>query len=388
MEPSPRTGAKRTHRRRPVGRQQRKRNGALAVAVILLATGGLTVFAGSNVLCVAATTGVGFCTSTAGAAATAGGGGGSGGSGTAPPAPGLPAPSPESLPWSPGPSNRLNLSARPGSDPGLGPAPDPIPPPPRRSAPGLPLVFVPTSINDSVLAALDGPLRTFLRSGDTIMLSSGADANRSPADVGYLNGRLSILTSELPSGLIYEARTGGLANVESIVSGLSSGFSAVVYDYEPGFESEFSLNFTSTLTNFIVFAQECHLAGFQAVGYPFSLPLWGKNFQQYNWDYGTLLASSGVDGIQLQDQGAIHTGMTVWNRSISDLSSQYHQYRIPADDMSLQLTLANGTPNQINVSAAYDAYADAVSRGVGQIILFWNLGCLPELVHFLRMIRA
>jgi hypothetical protein len=250
------------------------------------------------------------------------------------------------------------------------------------------LVIVPESNNDSTLAALAGPVRPYLRSGDAVMLSSGADVNQSPASAKYLNGRLSLLAPQLPSWIVYEARTGGLANVESLVGGLSSSFQAIVYDYEPGFESEFTRNFTGTLTNFALFAHACHAGGFQAVGYPIGIPLWGERYEQYNWNYGTLLASTGVDGLQIQDQGAAHSSLNAWNRSLTTLADQYNGYLLPANDMSLQLTLADGTPNQVNESVAFAAYSEAAARGVGQLILFWNLASLGALLQLLHEIRG
>lgn len=377
MEPRPKHPPSPEGRRR-TERARRHRNGVVAVVLVLIATTSLTVFAGSNVLCGTASGGVGFCsTAHPGATAT--------GPGSSLPHSSPPARSP--APWAPGPSSALAPEAASNSTPPLGPSPAPLPPP-RTPSTVVPLVLVPEDINDSTLAALATSVRPYLRSGDTIMLSSGANANGSSANPWYLNSQLLLLQPQLPKGIVYEARTGGLANVQTLVGSLSPSFRSVVYDYEPGFEPEFSVNFTTTMSNFIQFAQMCHLAGFGAVGYPYSLPLWGAHYSQDGWNYGSLLATSGIDQLQIQDQGALHTGMNIWNRSISTLSTQYGGFGLPASDISVQVSLASGVPNQVNVSTAYLAYENAVARGAGQVVLFWNLSSLPSLLDLLDLVRG
>jgi|HubBroStandDraft_1064217.scaffolds.fasta_scaffold19555_2 hypothetical protein len=362
-------------------RTRRHRNGVIAVLVILIASGSVTVFAGSNVLCGTATGGVGFCDLSHPSPAASR-------SGIPPAAPTDPAGSARFTPWRPGPSSLLDPPLLQSSLPPLGGslAPPPIPPPHTPTA-GPPLIFLPESSNDSTLSEFATAARSYLRTGDTIVLSSGADSNDTAANPNYLNSQLAFVQPQLPSGLIYEARTGGLANVALLAGGISSTFQGIVYDYEPNYEPEFNLNFTSTMANFDAFAQTCHLAGFQAIGYPYSLPLWGWHYQQYDWNYGTLLATTGVDQLEVQDQGAVHTAMGVWNRSISTLATQYGDYGIPASQISVQVSLAYGVPNQVNVSTAYAAYENAVARGVGQIELFWNLSSFPALLQLLQLIR-
>jgi hypothetical protein len=380
--PRKRNGPRRSERAR------RRRNGALAVAVILIATGALTVFAGSNVLCTTAATGVGFCPSPTTPNAA------SGAPSPVPP-PGVspaPPPSPSPRTWTPGPSSLLAPNPGPGAAPSWGdnasPAPSP-PPPPKPPADALPLVFIPDGINDTMLGDIASAVEPYMKTGDTVVLTDGADDGATGASASYLNNQLAYLRPQLPKGITYEARTGGLANVKALVrGGLSSHFSSVLYDYEPGFESEFTTNFTSTLANFVLFAGDCHAAGFQAVGYPYGLPLWDLRDQNLNWNYGTLLASSGIDGLQIQDQGSAHVSLNDWNRSIGFLTAQYAAYGIPAADMSLQLTVATGLSNSISVASAYAAYEAAMSRGVGEIMLFWNLSGFSNLMALLHLIRG
>ncbi len=221
------------------------------------------------------------------------------------------------------------------------------------------------------------------------MLSSGAGSNGSVPNVYVLNVKLAELQSVLPRGINYEVRTGGVANARTIVAGASSNFEAVVYDYEPSFESEFSLNFTSTLRNFAIFSQICHAGGFKAVGYPFSVPVYSASYRAlYGWNYGELAATTGVDSLQIQLQGAAHVGSSTWNSSIQTLISQYAEYGLPPSALSVQLTLAAGDPNNISVSVAYSDYEYATEHGVGQVVLWWDGASTTSMLSLLALIRG
>ncbi|HTW40389.1 MAG TPA: hypothetical protein VMF04_06020 [Thermoplasmata archaeon] len=249
-----------------------------------------------------------------------------------------------------------------------------------------PLVIAPQSINASSISAISERFAPYLISNDTIMLSSGL--NNSTPNVSYLNSRLADLAPSLPSGIHFEARTAGLSNVHDLVTGgLSSSFEGVIYDYEPGFEPEFTLNFSTTLSNFASFAHSCHAAGFAAYGYPTSQPLWVGADRSYNWNYGALLATTGLDALQIQLQGAAHASTTTWTSAIESLVTEYAGYGIPPSAISVQLTLASGDPNDISVSTAYTDYEIALAHGVGQVVLWWNSASVGPMLQLLGMIR-
>jgi hypothetical protein len=259
------------------------------------------------------------------------------------------------------------------------------PPPPLNSTP---LVIAPQGLNSASINAIANQFAPYLIPNDTIMLSSGAPQNNSTPNISDLNQRLSELVPSLPAGIHFEARTAGLSSVNSLVTGgLSPSFEGVVYDYEPGFEPEFTLNFSATLANFATFAQSCHHAGFAAYGYPTSLPLWLSSYRPYGWNYGELAATTGVNALQVQLQGAAHSSLTTWETALEDLVGQYAGYGLPASAISVQLTLAVGDPNNITVSAAYAAYQFAVAHGVGQIVLWWNTNAIDPMLQLLGMIR-
>jgi hypothetical protein len=275
-----------------------------------------------------------------------------------------------------------------------GKAPQTLPPcagqdaSPFPTVPSVSLVIAPEGIDDQLLNVIDSSFRPYLATGDVIMLSSGAGSNNSTVDPHELNSWVGQLKPNLPSGIGYEARTGGLANVRNLSSGLSSSFEAVVYDYEPNFETEFSLNFSITLQNFESFSSICHTAGFRAFGYPTGQPIDNSQDRTYGWNYGELNADTGVQGLQIQLQGAAHDSEKAWNNSIQTLIGQYAGYGLAASSLSVQLTLAQGDPNNISVTTAYADYEYAIDHGVGQIILWWNLASEGDMMSMLNMIRG
>jgi len=239
-----------------------------------------------------------------------------------------------------------------------------------------------------MIDAMETTFLPYLLPGDTIMLSSGAGSGGSAANVAALDSWLSKLQPHLPAGVAFEARTSGLANVQTIASGVGSAFEGIVYDYEPGFEPEFSLNFTTTLHEFENFSRICHAEGFKAFGYPFSAPLWSAGDREYGWNFGELAATTGVDSLQIQLQGAAHESTKIWNSSIQTLIAQYAAYGLPASAISVQLTLAAGDPNNISVGAAYADYEYAIGQGVRQVVLWWNSASIDSVESLLALIRG
>jgi hypothetical protein len=252
----------------------------------------------------------------------------------------------------------------------------------------VPLVIAPESLDSGMIAVMQDQLATCLRAGDTIMLSSGAGSSDQVASAGQLESWLATLGPSLPSGVNFEARTSGLTNVQGLSTSLSHAFDGIIYDYEPGFEPEFSTNFTTTMENFQNFSRFAHAGGFKAFAYPYSQPLWGSSFANDRWNYGELDATTGIDSDQIQLQGAAHQSATTWDNAIQALVTEYHAYGLPASAISVQLTVAQGDPNDISVSAAYADYQYAVQSGVGQVILWWDSGSVNAFLTLLTMIRG
>jgi hypothetical protein len=264
----------------------------------------------------------------------------------------------------------------------------PGPASPRPPPPGVvPIVWAPQFVGGSPLSLLQGPLLPYIYSGDSVMLSSGASVNQTPPDDSQLNHYLSELEPVLPAGVIYEARTGGTSNVAALAAGVSHSFTSLVYDYEPGFEPEFTYNFSKTMVAFENFSRIAHDAGFGAIGYPFSAPAWHANASSYGWNFGQLDARSGVDSLQVQLQGAAHQGESTWQLGVQALLAQYADYGLPPSALSVQITIAEGDPNNVSVADAYADYQYATEQGVGQIVLWFNSGTLQDVLQFLQDIR-
>jgi hypothetical protein len=266
--------------------------------------------------------------------------------------------------------------------PGVGPSG------PSPSGPLVPLVIAPQSLNDTMVSFMEGSLAQHLRSADTIMLSSGASDTGTAANPDQLATWQAELGPRLPAGVSFEARTSGLVNVERLSGNLSHAFRGIVYDYEPGFEPEFSTNFTAAQQAFQNFSRIAHAGGFRAFGYPYSAPLWSSAYQDDRWNYGTLYATTGIDADQIQLQGAAHQSGTIWQSAIQSLVAEYRAYGFPPSAISVQLTLAAGDPNNISVDAAASDYEYAVANGVGQVILWWNAASEGALLSLLGMIRG
>jgi hypothetical protein len=251
-----------------------------------------------------------------------------------------------------------------------------------------PIVFAPQATSPASVSTLENSFAPYMTANDTVMLSSGAPDPNDPPNVGLLNSDLAQLESSLPAGIHFEARTAGLSNVGWLVSnGISHGFDGLIYDYEPNFEPEFTDNFSATLSNFQSFATLCHAAGFDAFGYPYSQPVWVGSDRSLGWNFGELAATTGVNDLQIQLQGAAHVSATTWQNSLTELVAQYAGYGLPASAITVQLTLAVGDPNQISVASAYADYQSAVAHGVGAVILWWNAESVPEMVQLLGLVR-
>jgi hypothetical protein len=264
-------------------------------------------------------------------------------------------------------------------------APAAGPSPPRNATP---IILAPQTTDSSTLGAISGTFAPYLIPNDTIMLSSGAPESNGTPSAAALNDAMSSLRPALPGGIHFEARTAGLTNVEDLVTGgLSSAFSGVVYDYEPGFEPEFTFNFTSTLSNFRMFAAICQEHGYAAFGYPTSQPLTTPGDAIYDWNYGAIANTTGVADLQVQLQGAAHAGTTQWQMALGNLIHQYAENGLPPRALAVQLTLAVGDPNVVSVASAYTDFEYAVERGVGAIVLWWNSAAESEVQELLGMVR-
>jgi hypothetical protein len=252
-----------------------------------------------------------------------------------------------------------------------------------------PLILAPQATDSATLSAISDDFAPYLRPNDTLMLSSGApESNGTLPDVDLLNSAVLQLRSTVPSGIRFEARTAGLASVTAMANGdLSRSYDAILYDYEPNFEPEFTLNFSATLANFEQFAEICHRAGFAAVGYPSSQPLWTGGDASYGWNYGELAATTGVSQLQTQLQGAAHASDATWQSAIGTIVREYAEYDLPASAISVQLTLAIGDPNQIPVETAYQDYEYAVAHGIGSVVIWWNEQSVSQVEQLLGMIR-
>lgn len=168
-------------------------------------------------------------------------------------------------------------------------------------------------------------------------------------------------------------QTAGLTNVNTIVEDLNPthGCGTILYDYEPGYEPEFSWNFTTTLHNMGKFSTDvttnAKYGTFSAWGYPTGRPVLEKDLEPYNWDYARLISPIGGYADHPVDQ-AIQTqryasSPTNWSLAIEKLITQYKGEGIPISHLVVQVTLGT-TGNGVSASTAYSDYT-ALVRDLG-----------------------
>jgi hypothetical protein len=189
------------------------------------------------------------------------------------------------------------------------------------------------------------------------------------------NKDIDKLKSYFPSNPC-DIRTAGIDNVKTLVSG-GLLTKTVLYDYEPGYEPEFSTNSTVTAQNFENFGNVCHSAGYEAVGYPA-----GRGARLWNWNYGLL--ASYVDVLLVQTQGVAKLNSTDFDRRIHYLIGQFDASAQNISKLGVQATLGT-TKNGTDSTEALDCYNVAEAAGIGYFYIGWlTPGDIDSLLEFLE----
>jgi hypothetical protein len=235
--------------------------------------------------------------------------------------------------------------------------------------------------NDSMVDALHGTLRSFLRAGDEVDLVSGNHDH--PLSVPTLDRWASGLQEALPAGVRFAAHTSGLNHAAEIATGGAPIFTSILLDYEPNWDPQFTWDFPATLHHFDKFSAICRARSRRAVAYPTGRPLRETALQRYRWDYGELRAH--VDGVYPQTQHWATLGSPGWTAAVRRLRSEWSAHGVEPGDLTVQLTLGD-RDNGLPAETAIMRYSEAWVLGIRRFYLWWAPSMLDAVTAFLRAI--
>lgn len=249
--------------------------------------------------------------------------------------------------------------------------------------PALPSLSITFAANSSAeVETLLTTLRPYVEPGDAFDLVSGSPAS-SPLNVANLDRWAAELRSAFPGDAVY-AHTAGVAHFGEVAAGVGPNVSGIYYDYEPGFEPEFTFNFSQTLAHFANVTAIAHTYGVLSIGYPTGRPVLDSSLAAYDWNYATLAGS--VDRLVVQTQTYCKEGAPSYAAALEQLLGQYDGAG-RTDRPNVQITIGNATtslPNGVTAAPAYDCAAQLAPLGWHTVYLWWDLGAVGELTEFLQ----
>ena len=224
--------------------------------------------------------------------------------------------------------------------------------------------------------------RSYIEPGDSFDLVSGTPST-SPLAVGEINYWASLLRAAYPGAAIF-ASTSGIAHFATLAKKVNADISGIFYDYEPGYEAEFTVNFTQTLAEFTNVTEVAHAHGLLSIGYPTGRPISEPKFRSDHWDYGAL--SGVVDRLDVQTQTYCHESARSFENATSRVRDQYAAVGasgIPTFQVTLGIN-ASLTPNQVSPSQAYNCTQVLTGDGLKTLYLWFGPGSNSDVLRFLK----
>ena len=224
--------------------------------------------------------------------------------------------------------------------------------------------------------------RFYVESGDSFDLVSGSPENSS-LGVRNIDNEAQELHSAYPQDTVY-AHTAGIAHYSSMAAGVGSDVSGILYDYEPGFEPEFTYNFTRTVLSFENATVEAHAHGLLSVGYPIGRVLLDRAYLQYDWNYATLALA--VDRLVVQTQTYCVQGASTFATAISAALDEYKAAGLTTVP-TFQVTIGNATtqlPNGVTATPAFDCAQDLSTYGLHSLYVWFDEGGESNVIEFLQ----
>jgi len=221
--------------------------------------------------------------------------------------------------------------------------------------------------SDAMVEEIAGPVARRLRSGDEVDLVIG---NRDrPLDLATLDRWTSRLSASLPSEVTLLGHTSGLAKAFRLAREAPPAVRAVVLDYEPEYDPEFTWEFGPTRDHFERFAAGVRTTGRRAIGYPTGRPLREGPLQRFGWDYGEL--ASKVDDLYPQTQHWARLGPEAWHAVLERLRSQLGRPGLGLPGGTVQVTLGDSV-NAIAGDAAFERIREAEVGGPHRLFVWWS----------------
>ena len=186
------------------------------------------------------------------------------------------------------------------------------------------------------------------------------------------------------SGVTVFAHTSGLENYSEVTEGVGTNVSGVLYDYEPGYEPEFTFNFTQTLANLEEATAIAHRQGVASVGYVTGRPILESSLEKYGWNYAVMALS--VDRLIAQTQTYCAQSRSAFLNATSKVIGQFQAANMTSVP-TFQITIGNATtqlPNGVTAVPAYDCASELVSIGLHTLYIWWDQGGESDLLAFLQ----
>ena len=242
--------------------------------------------------------------------------------------------------------------------------------------------------------------KSFISAGDEFYIAMGVkpptDTTISELQVWVRNLRKTFQHNKIISS------TSGLLNLDSLGEMISrnayldSNIYCLSYDYEPGFEPEFSWDLDSTLMALDSAREIAHEHGKQLMTAIIARSLladWNPPGTDYNptgelWNYDSIKAH--VDILEVQTQGFAHYGLThneglsLYGEALDTLVAELH-----GTAFAPQLTFGT-TSNGISAQNVYDALNETYKKGIDQVVLWQVAGAQEYMQEFFYLtgIRA
>lgn len=224
-------------------------------------------------------------------------------------------------------------------------------------------------------------IKSHLRDGDWFHLSSG-NFGATP-NVSHLNLWASQIKPILPNA-VFVAHTGGMANVQTIITGgLSSDFSYIALDWEPD-EPGFDKTQSGTENILTQFNTYCHQHGYKSIGYMSGQGINGDNAVD-KWDYSAF--GKICDHITVQTQGLEGVAGGKGPQVVDYLTNQFTSAGLSPINLTCQATVGSVSSGIVVTNQeVLDTYNETIKDGQNLFFLEFAGSTGPDLVTFLQSI--
>ncbi len=217
--------------------------------------------------------------------------------------------------------------------------------------------------------------------GNSSMVVSGDSFEIVASNPTTINNWALELHDAFPGTKIY-AHVSGITNFETLAPEVGKYVTGIYYDYEPGYEPEWTYNFADTEVNFRTVAAVAKEYGIQSVGYPSGLPLLKSYLADYHWNYATL--GGIVSRMVIQAQLFCQLSTADYARALGVVVDQYAAAGLKTLP-EFQITVGSPSvyPHAVDPAQAYACAQVAQSDGLKASFVWWgtNGTALHQFMH-------